>query len=903
MTARDITFSIKAEYLDESDRAFDALEKRGAAAHKRLTDQAVASARAAADAMLKATQATPRIARPLAGEAKAGASAGDDRAAAKASAAKIAAAEQTADAIDKLREQELRDIGKEAEYNIRHAEKVAASKVSSANRSAAEETKLREQAMRDAAKEAEYDIAQREKAYAAAIAAAKRAAAAEEKEAERLHKRHRQRQRSIAQQNRKAAAEQLKEGEAHAKAIEKALAAEAKARDDQQKKILRAEKRASDQRQKELKTEVEHNIRIRAQEGRRLQRIEAMSLARVQQLKDARGEALSGLTESVSRAARGFAQLGILSDGTSEQILRNWIKVQAGFDVLAGGINTVIRVSKGLRLLTEISETVATGQAAANKAAQMGITAANAQSAALVQEAAAAQSASAAHLQLAAARSNPNGVGGVIGGGDGGSDAVDSLGRGAAATGGGMAAGGSAIAVAGAAIAAAAAVGAALLTLKDSILGVAESGVRGGVKVDSFTDRIAVAEVKAASFLDSAAQSIGGVAGDAGTAFASILPFGAQINDTMQSVATYTKTTEAAERAEQRLIEAKRRSIEQEERNARQEETRRSLRVVGVSGIEDRNRLALAGASGDNRAEVEQQNIGRLASEARNELTAAAEQARLIGHFGTDEARIRAAKRLAEAHDTVAKIEQERLGLARQVSEVQKEASRERIRGLQDEVAKAREAGKAAAERLMTAAERFGAASEEEQKKILAARQQVKAAEEGGAADPQAQQERADLANIQRRRQMGIVRPEDRQREEEIRATRQQRGAASLTREQENLLSGVGTQREQEQVRASRIQRAERAGFSGAFGDSERRDIARSQERERELQVKLKDERKLSVTIERDENALIGQALNAIRSHLERRDAALLDTIRREFARDTAQIAQRNNEQLNARAS
>jgi len=224
----------------------------------------------------------------------------------------------------------------------------------------------------------------------------------------------------------------------------------------------------------------------------------------------------AGLAEQVGstggsfmRMSRGAVMLGLASKKSTEEMLRGLVKVQAGFDFVIGGANTL---AKGYKSIDAIAKFMATRRAADAAAATAAARGADAEAAALAREAMAANAATAAHGRLNTARGGripgrtiPPPLPGKVRARVTPPPSVAARGAGTAAAGAGLGAkgavgatiGGSGLAVAGAGIAALAGSVAGLTVAISSIRQVTKHGKSGLTSAErgSITDRIANQEV------------------------------------------------------------------------------------------------------------------------------------------------------------------------------------------------------------------------------------------------------------------------------------------------------------------------------------------------------------------------------------------------------------------------
>jgi hypothetical protein len=118
------------------------------------------------------------------------------------------------------------------------------------------------------------------------------------------------------------------------------------------------------------------------------------------------------------------------------------------------------------------------------------------------------------------------------------------------------------------------------------------------------------------------------------------------------------------------------------------------------------------------------------------------------------------------------------------------------------------------------------------------------------------------------------------------------RGAASLNREQRGLLRTVGGRDAEAAASDSAMSDARRSGFFSFFGGSEGRDIAGGGAAEKKLAMQLTDDRKLVVQIDRDDDRIAAVATQAINKALAERDRVLIEKIQQAQEQATRAAAQ-----------
>lgn len=205
-------------------------------------------------------------------------------------------------------------------------------------------------------------------------------------------------------------------------------------------------------------------------------------------------------------------------------------------------------------------------------------------------------------------------------------------------------------------------------------------------------------------------------------------------------------------------------------------------------------------------------------------------------------------QRLAERQVTLL---QQRLAAERQVISEERQVISERIRASETELSNTRTRIQAERERLLSAAERFGNLDPIRQAQAIAAQRQA-----------------------------------------------QSRGAGSLSRDQRELLRGIGTRQAGDFARQGALAEARRAGFFDTFGGEERDRIAADSSRARKLEVSIQDQRKLQVQLDIDEQTLAEETAGYIADKVQESLGRLESRIQKEVERKLVEVSQLNEEQV-----
>lgn len=597
---------------------------------------------------------------------------------------------------------------------------------------------------------------------------------------------------------------------------EKEVKDEARLREQATDKRIREEERAQRAQERARKREEaeqqRHLDRLTAQWERAQDRILA---GRMQMT-----EGFLGTMESIMRLSRGFAMLGLVGEENTKKLLETLVKVQAAFDVIAGGTKLWVELLKAVEGYRAAVSAVAAAEKIQRQAsiAAIGreIAAENALTAARLRSAGAAAASANARITAAGAGAAATGAEAVAGG-------VGAAGIGARVFGAG--------ATVAAWAAAIAAVTADLWLLGEAVTGTAQ-------RADSMTSSIAEWEVSAASFFAKALPSslLRGMqalaqSSDPGLRFIGSAAGVALSNRDVERFESNQRARIARQTRLELLAEAEAPGMFLGRRNQE--------RLIDA-------RLALGGPAAQRRQLIlaAQRQAAISARETAGAIAAAGE--------GTPEAERRALlaeqARIAERQ---AKLAEQRLQVEKEILNEQRQVIRERITAATRELDLTRQRIKAEQDRLTSAAERF-----------------------------------ANLDPLQRSRAIAAMRQA------------QQRGAASLTREQRQLLASIGTRRAGRFARQSAIAEARRAGFFDVFGAEEQQNIRAGQQRERRLQVDVAFQRRLEVKIDMEEDRLAKATADFVTERLKTNLAALEAKLRAEMERRVAEINQLRQDEI-----
>lgn len=656
--------------------------------------------------------------------------------------------------------------------------------------------------------------------------------------------------------------------------LRRTAAEEKKRWEAEEKSRLKAEKEAERMRQRE---ESAREKAMRDQE-RNVRQYESAT-ERQRSLSMQSRMAIAELGEGVNRTLRGFAQLGILSEETTEGLVRGFIKVESVFNILAGGI----KVYKSLTVMVDSYTKSVEAAALAERA-----------------------------LAAARAQSAAAGAGPVVAGG---------AGRGLRQVGGNVLAGGVG-AAGGGAIAGGVPAGAAgfMGTLGMFGLGglaIGEAGLAAGLMTPW-------GQRKAESAL---IRAMGGGRGETPPGFFSkSAAYMSGSMSPMQWVRTGQDPWESVEQSQQVFADADRAKALSDRMTADQKAAREIAERVRTKTRDDLARDREADEafrlSREDRFAIQsgidigrtQQDIARSAyaeSAVRSEvdrLRQRRDSAATESERAAIEARLREAEQRAGASTGAREAAQSagwttKLGAAGDVQQrarADAQSARERLAEYERQQAEFRSgntidgrypgAGEVAEleERLQSARE---AAAEAGQREIAAAQERlqveqeitaekIRAADESIARTEQEISLREQWIENERQRLMsaeerfGQLTTAEQQQVIGI-AQRAEAGDKNLTVEEMQKLQRVGT-REAKQLASDFFrQRAEAGGFSERFGGKERANIEEWAGEKSQLEVRLKDQREFKVSLERDDAKLADQLASQVEDILETRDAEL----------------------------
>ena len=174
-----------------------------------------------------------------------------------------------------------------------------------------------------------------------------------------------------------------KDADAAEKAAKKKADAAEKAADREAAAALRAYSRIMKEREKnaadaEKQFDREANEAVKAygrimRERERLTKQLADAQSTQQELQQKATKNAAESLQAIVKMGRGFAELGILSEASSEAMLKGMIRIQAGFDIISGGIDLYVKLQESIRTATKALQAQAAAQAAVNAMSAAGM--------------------------------------------------------------------------------------------------------------------------------------------------------------------------------------------------------------------------------------------------------------------------------------------------------------------------------------------------------------------------------------------------------------------------------------------------------------------------------------------------------------------------------------------------
>lgn len=558
--------------------------------------------------------------------------------------------------------------------------------------------------------------------------------------------------------------------------------------------------------------------------------------------------------ESVARFGRGLATLGVLGEDSTEKLIKGLAKVQAGFDLFVGAIQTIRNVQKAMEALKTITTASAAAKELENQAAARAATQSAAVTAALGAEAAAASAAAAAHAALNAARGGMGGgkPGGGAGPGKGkfsgmpGSPGImDSAGstlgmiRDIALTYGALRGAG------GASKGASGLLGGGIPAT--NWLGMMRglgSGVRGvGVGLGGLLGTVAGAGTAAAVGVGAAGASGYGVYRHAQEyGFGGGAPPDTWTGAQGERLARLAAWIPGVYSGMNRSI-ARTKSME-----ARAEEIRAPILAQLAAREAEEERGGIRAGAMQDRWSLRDQTLDRGGLVAyRRELAGAQGALKGMAPDATIAEREAMERRVADLHGKVADLTRNRLEQEKDIARTRQESVRDTIRGLQDELKARREAEKEARGEYVDRKAEFGRMDPIEQMRMLAAGRKAQALAASGM------------------------------------------GAAGLTRDERELLGRSGSAWGAAMAKQGDVMAADRAGYDLVFGAEERRRRVMEARTQAALEVKVKGAQAVNVKIEQNLNEMTRQVGNVVETHLAQQRRQLEQLITAELNRRLGQ--------------
>jgi|GEM_PF-6174715 len=322
-----------------------------------------------------------------------------------------------------------------------------------------------------------------------------------------------------------------------------------------------------------------------------------------------------------------------------------------------------------------------------------------------------------------------------------------------------------------------------------------------------------------------------------------------------KAAADAKKSTEDLAKAEQRrsnalgMIETRVKMVEADaEARAKRGEigrgrtTRDIERAADMRGMTGSGRDLFIARGEQQRALGDVWNTQSRMDEAGRKVSEAANSGNMVT---AGEARAELAKAqedAVKASDRLAESAKERLRAEQEMAKVRIDAADKALKKSQEELDARKEGIKEEQNRLKSAEERFGAMTRGEQREMIRIQ---KKADEGG----------------------------------------------TLSVEEAKRLEGLGTRRTEAIASSTYRSRADAAGFGKYFGKEERAEIGKLQKEAKALEIQIRDQRQLKVTIERDDAALARALGEMVRREMEIRDRILEQMVAAELKKTKIEIA------------
>lgn len=159
------------------------------------------------------------------------------------------------------------------------------------------------------------------------------------------------------------------QAEKDAAAAEKAFDREAAAAVKAYSRIMKEREKAAADAEKQFDREANEAVKAYSRIMRERDKLNGQLTDALEKQDQLTGQATKNAAEglnAVVKMGRGFAELGILSEESSEAMLKGMIRIQAGFDIITGGIDLYVKLQESIRIATKALQAQAAAQAALN---------------------------------------------------------------------------------------------------------------------------------------------------------------------------------------------------------------------------------------------------------------------------------------------------------------------------------------------------------------------------------------------------------------------------------------------------------------------------------------------------------------------------------------------------------
>ncbi len=556
--------------------------------------------------------------------------------------------------------------------------------------------------------------------------------------------------------------------------------------------------------------------------------------------------------EGIARLGRGFAYLGITGEKETQKILEMLLKVEASWNLARGGIDIYMGLTKAVGSY----RTAVTAAAGVEAVAAV------------------------ARLAVARQAANPFALSG--------SHAVMSAGGAAMAGGAAKVAGGGLISTAGAGLAAAIGGGLGATSAIGFGRDVSQYGFMGGSAPGSYN-------AKVGGWMASGMAMIPGTSGyqsdsmterlqkqyQQDTAFRDRNSARGSINAQAMSARYGVDDWAGGVRGDVSNIRRSQSGLRANELFGQQRKMDALNRTIGLAGVRGSGvnaagfSAAMMGADAL-RGQSLQSRLGGIGVDERSAshttMLRLADDRRLaqrdFNDAGGDEERQAAAERIAQLDQQGAELARDRLRIEKEIADQKENAVRDAITGTTQELNLRRDMLREQQNALRSGAERFGGLSRSEQSRAIRTKSAL------NEADKLEQTGRVDEAEKIRR---------------------------GISRRNLALVDQVGMGSDQEQSGSELERRGNRAGFAEAFGGEERNRVEGLQASVNRLNVAVKEQMNVNITLQRDNEKLVNDMSNRVEEKIKLANQELQAQLQEELDRRLGETNRNGNSNIIAR--